>query len=233
MSTDTPDGTDRTAYVIVGGGLAAAKAIEGIRESDTTGRVVLVAEEDRLPYERPPLSKGVLKGDDEVDSAFTHDRDWYAEQGVELRLGNAATSLDAEEHALTLADGDPLGYERLLLATGSSARALDVPGRRPRRRALPARAAGVRGAEGAPSATAPASSSSGPAGSASRSPPPRRGRLHASPSSSRRPRPCSASWASTIGGWFADLHRGHGVEFRFGEGVERIEGDDPAATGVS
>ena len=97
MSTDTGGQQGRTAYVIVGGGLAAAKAIEGIRESDSDGMIVLVAEENRLPYERPPLSKAVLKGEDEMETAFTHDRDWYFEQGVELRLGNPATSLDAEQ----------------------------------------------------------------------------------------------------------------------------------------
>ena len=126
MSTDTTGQQERTAYVIVGGGLAAAKAIEGIRESDTTGAIVLVTEEDRLPYERPPLSKSVLKGEEEMETAFTHDRDWYTEQGVELRLASPATSLDAEQHALTLAGGDVLPYERLLIATGSSARALDA-----------------------------------------------------------------------------------------------------------
>src|SRR6476619_1273617 len=128
MATETTGQQERTGYVIAGGGPAAAKAVEGIRESDKQGSILLVAEEDRLPYERPPLSKGVLKGDDEPDSAFTHDRDWYDEQNVELRLGSAATSLDAADHTLTLADGDTLVYEKLLLATGSSARALDVPG---------------------------------------------------------------------------------------------------------
>src|SRR3954470_17547970 len=98
MSTDTAAGQQRTAYVIVGGGLAAAKAIEGIRESDTSGSILLVAEEDRLPSERPPLSKAVLKGEDEPETAFTHDKDWYAEQHVELRLGTPATALDAEQH---------------------------------------------------------------------------------------------------------------------------------------
>src|SRR6476620_2214186 len=125
MSNDTSAAPQRTAYVIVGGGLAAAKAVEGIRESDSTGSILLVAQEDRLPYERPPLSKGVLKGDDEPDSAFTHDRDWYDEQHVELRLGTTAEALDAEKHELTLAGGgDVVAYEKLLIATGSTPRAL-------------------------------------------------------------------------------------------------------------
>src|SRR4051812_9924657 len=128
MSTDTSGQQERTAYVIVGGGLAAAKAIEGIRESDAGGSIVLVAAEDRLPYERPPLSKAVLKGEDEMETAFTHDKDWYAEQHVELRLGTPATSLDTEQHLLTLQGGDVLTYVRLILATGSTPRALDVPG---------------------------------------------------------------------------------------------------------
>ena len=128
MSSENENGTDRTAYVIVGGGVAAAKAVEGIRERDHDGSVVVVTQEDRLPYERPPLSKGLLKGAEEVDSVFTHPKSWYAENHVELRLGDPVTSLAPEEHVVTLRSGGSLSYERLLLATGSSPRALDVPG---------------------------------------------------------------------------------------------------------
>ncbi len=232
MSTDTGGQQGRTAYVIVGGGLAAAKAIEGIRESDTDGVIVLVAEEDRLPYERPPLSKAVLKGEDEMETAFTHDRDWYFEQGVELRLGNPATSLDAEQH---VADARRRRNPLLRKAPhrdgllGSRARRA---GRRPRRGALPARDAGVRGAQGALRPTgarivivgagwiglevAAAARDAGCSGHRHRA----AGRTAA-----------SRVMGEQVGGWFADLHRGHGVEFRFGEGVERIEGET-SVTGV-
>ena len=65
--TGSTSASERAAYVIVGGGLAAAKAVEGIRESDATGSIVVVTEENHLPYERPPLSKAVLKGDDPIE----------------------------------------------------------------------------------------------------------------------------------------------------------------------
>ena len=230
MSTDTGGQQGRTAYVIVGGGLAAAKAIEGIRESDSDGMIVLVAEENRLPYERPPLSKAVLKGEDEMETAFTHDRDWYSEQGVDLRLGNPATSLDAEQHVLTLADGETLSYDKLLIATGSSARALDVPGadldgvlylrEMQESEALKARFAdGARivivGAGWIGLEVAAAARDAGCTVTV------------IEPQAA----PLAAVMGEQVGGWFADLHRGHGVEFRFGEGVERIEGDT-SVTGV-
>ena len=230
MSTDTGGEQGRTAYVIVGGGLAAAKAIEGIRESDSDGMIVLVTEEDRLPYERPPLSKAVLKGEDEMETAFTHDRDWYFEQGVELRLGNPATSLDAEQRVLTLADGETLSYEKLLIATGSTPRALDVPGadldgvlylrEMQESEALKARfSKGARivivGAGWIGLEVAAAARDAGCTVTV------------IEPQAA----PLVAVMGEQVGGWFADLHRGHGVEFRFGEGVERIEGET-SVTGV-
>ncbi|MFM6848368.1 MAG: NAD(P)/FAD-dependent oxidoreductase, partial [Terrabacter sp.] len=228
MTTDTSGEQERTAYVLVGGGLAAAKAIEGIRESDTQGSIALIAEEDRLPYERPPLSKGVLKGDDEPDSAFTHDKDWYDENGVDLHLGTTATSLDAANHTLGLADGQTLGYEKLLIATGSSACALDVPGadldgvlylremqesqELKKHLSKDARVvivgAGWIGLEVAAAAAEAGASVTVIEPQAA---------------------PLLGVMGEQIGGWFADLHRGHGVEFRFGEGVERIEGDGSAS----
>ena len=128
MSSAAGSGTSRTAYVIVGGGLTAARAVEGIREHDEKGSIVVVTEEERLPYERPPLSKGVLKGDEELDSVFTHPEEWYSDNDVELRLGDPATSLDANAHLVTLRSGESLSYDKVLLATGSSARALKAPG---------------------------------------------------------------------------------------------------------
>ena len=64
-------------FVIVGGGLTAAKAVEQLRESGYDGDLVVFARESHLPYERPPLSKGYLLGNDERDSVFVHDAGWY------------------------------------------------------------------------------------------------------------------------------------------------------------
>jgi 3-phenylpropionate/trans-cinnamate dioxygenase ferredoxin reductase component len=120
--------TTQDPFVIVGGGLAGAKAAETLRAEGFDGPVVLVAGEDEVPYERPPLSKGYLLGKADRESPRVHPGDWYAEQDVELRMGVRATHLDPAAHRLTLDDGDQLGYARLLLATGSSPRRLPVPG---------------------------------------------------------------------------------------------------------
>ncbi|HEU0214333.1 MAG TPA: FAD-dependent oxidoreductase, partial [Jiangellaceae bacterium] len=116
------------AYVIVGGGLAGAKAAETLREEGFDGSVVLVSAEMEAPYERPPLSKGYLLGNDERDSAFVHPEPWYAEHDVDLRLGTRATAIDPATHEVELDGGERLAYDRLLLATGSVPRRLDVPG---------------------------------------------------------------------------------------------------------
>jgi NADPH-dependent 2,4-dienoyl-CoA reductase/sulfur reductase-like enzyme len=115
-------------YVVVGGGLAGAKAAETLRAEGFEGRVVVVAEEPELPYERPPLSKGYLLGDAEREKARVHEAGWYEEHAVELRTGTRAVGLDVAEHRLTLDTGEELPYAKLLLATGSSARRLPVPG---------------------------------------------------------------------------------------------------------
>jgi 3-phenylpropionate/trans-cinnamate dioxygenase ferredoxin reductase subunit len=120
--------TPQEPFVIVGGGLAGAKAAETLRAEGFDGRVVLVAGEPELPYERPPLSKGYLLGTADRESPRVRAADWYGEQGVELRAGVRATRLDPAAHRLTLDTGEKLPYAKLLLATGSSARRLPVPG---------------------------------------------------------------------------------------------------------
>ena len=115
-------------FVVVGGGLAGAKAAETLREEGFDGRVVVVGAEPELPYERPPLSKGYLTGAAERDSVFVQDADWYAAHDVELRTGVRATGLDPAARRLELDTGEQLGYDALLLATGAEPRRLRVPG---------------------------------------------------------------------------------------------------------
>ncbi|WP_166354448.1 NAD(P)/FAD-dependent oxidoreductase [Phytoactinopolyspora limicola] len=115
-------------FVIVGGGLAGAKAAETLRAEGFDGRVVLIAGEAELPYERPPLSKGYLLGSDDRSKALVHHRDWYTEQDVELRLDTRVTAVDSSAHEVELAGGERIGYHKLLLATGSVPRRLDAPG---------------------------------------------------------------------------------------------------------
>jgi 3-phenylpropionate/trans-cinnamate dioxygenase ferredoxin reductase subunit len=115
-------------FVVVGGGLAGARAVETLRDGGFQGSLVLVSTETHLPYERPPLSKAVLAGRDDVSVAILHDQDWYAERNVELRLTTTATGLDTAGQTLLLDDGSQVAYDALLLATGSSARRLPIAG---------------------------------------------------------------------------------------------------------
>jgi NADPH-dependent 2,4-dienoyl-CoA reductase/sulfur reductase-like enzyme len=120
--------TASDAFVIVGGGLAGAKAAETLRAEGFDGPVVLIAAEPELPYERPPLSKKYLLGSAPREGAQVQEAGWYAEHHVELRTGVRATRLDVAAHLLELETGEEFGYAKLLLATGSSARRLPVPG---------------------------------------------------------------------------------------------------------
>jgi 3-phenylpropionate/trans-cinnamate dioxygenase ferredoxin reductase subunit len=115
-------------YVIAGAGLAGAKAAETLREEGFAGPLLLVGEETERPYERPPLSKDYLLGKAERETIYVHPRSWYAENSVDLRLGRRVTGIDPAAHDVTLDDGSRAGYAKLLLATGSSPRRLPLAG---------------------------------------------------------------------------------------------------------
>ncbi|GIH20613.1 NAD(P)/FAD-dependent oxidoreductase [Rugosimonospora africana] len=119
---------DERVFVIVGASLTGAKAAEGLRDAGFEGKIMLIGEEIERPYERPPLSKGYLQGNDPRDGAFVHPEQWYAEHDVTLRLGTRVTALDPAAHSLTLDGVETVGYDKLLLATGSRVRQLTVPG---------------------------------------------------------------------------------------------------------
>ncbi|MFF4216473.1 NAD(P)/FAD-dependent oxidoreductase [Streptomyces nondiastaticus] len=115
-------------FVIVGGGLAGAKAAETLRAEGFTGRVILICDEREHPYERPPLSKGYLTGKEDRDSVFVHEPAWYAQADIELHLGQPAVHLDRVARSVRLGDGTRVHYDKLLLATGAEPRRLDIPG---------------------------------------------------------------------------------------------------------
>ncbi|MGW2056033.1 NAD(P)/FAD-dependent oxidoreductase [Streptomyces sp. NPDC001840] len=115
-------------FVIVGGGLAGAKAAETLRSEGFTGRVILIGDERDHPYERPPLSKGYLTGKEGRDSVFVHERAWYAQAEIELHLGQTVTSIDRDLRCAHLGDGTSVRYDKLLLTTGAEPRRLDIPG---------------------------------------------------------------------------------------------------------
>lgn len=115
-------------YVVIGGGLAGGRAIEGIRESDADGSIALVAEEPHRPYQRPPLSKGYLIGSQPESDVYVADADRYNDAGVTLLTGVRAERIDRAARTITLDDDRTLGYEMLLLATGGRAKTLPIPG---------------------------------------------------------------------------------------------------------
>src|SRR5207244_5609529 len=115
-------------FVIVGGGLAGAKAAQALREEGFDGRVVLVGEEDVAPYERPPLSKDYLRGEAGRDAIWAQEEGWYETHDVELRLGTKVSELALSSSEVVLDGGERIGFDQLLLATGSSAKRLPIPG---------------------------------------------------------------------------------------------------------
>jgi 3-phenylpropionate/trans-cinnamate dioxygenase ferredoxin reductase subunit len=116
-------------FAIVGAGMAGARAAITLRNEGFDGRVILLGAEAEAPYERPPLSKAFLRGEQERAAiAITPKGASWSDIEVELRLGVEVTELDARTSTLTLDNGERVAYDRLLLATGSEPRRLDLPG---------------------------------------------------------------------------------------------------------
>ena len=114
--------------VIIGAGHAGGSAAAFLRQYGHTGPIVLIGDEPLLPYQRPPLSKAWLKGEADAESLSLKPAEWYAEAGVSLRLGGVATRIDRADRIVTLASGETVAYDYLILATGARARALTIPG---------------------------------------------------------------------------------------------------------
>lgn len=117
-----------TTFVIVGGGLAGANAAGQLRKEGFEGRIVLVGEEPVRPYERPPLSKGYLRGETERERLNVHGPTFYDENSIELWTSSRAAAIEPHDRAVVLEDGRRLGYDRLVIATGARPRRLPVPG---------------------------------------------------------------------------------------------------------
>jgi 3-phenylpropionate/trans-cinnamate dioxygenase ferredoxin reductase subunit len=120
--------TPTPTFVIVGAGLAGAKAAETLRAEGFDGRLLLVGEEADRPYERPPLSKAYLRGETDRDSLFVHAEEFYAANGIELRTSTPVRSINPAGRQVQLASGERISYHRLLLATGAAPRRLRLPG---------------------------------------------------------------------------------------------------------
>jgi NAD(P)H-nitrite reductase large subunit len=115
-------------YVIVGGGMAGGRASDGIRKVDQAGSLVIVTNEGRMPYERPPLSKGYLMGRAGLDKVYLRSEEYYAENDIQVITGTRVTKIHPPLHTITLDDEEVVEYERLLLATGGRAWRLPIPG---------------------------------------------------------------------------------------------------------
>ena len=217
--------------VIVGAGHAGGSAAAFLRQYGHVGPIVLIGDEPLLPYQRPPLSKGWLKGEVDAEGLQLKPDSWYAEAGVSLRLGGVVTSLNRGAKTVTLASGEHLPYDHVILATGARARALPIPG---------ADLAGVLSlrtaadAEALKSALGPgkrlAVVGGGYVG------------LEAAASAralgghvmiiEREPRVLARVACETLSNFFQDYHGARGVAFELNAGVEAFEGADGHVTGV-
>ena len=208
-------------FVVVGANLAGGRAVETLRAQGFDGRIVLVGAEADRPYERPPLSKEVLRGQSEP--VFLRDEDWYAANDIELRLGVRATKLDAD--AIELEGGDTITFDACLLATGGRPRRLhDVDGvhylrtvgeaialrdelaRKPR---VVVVGAGFIGAEVAASARTIGCDVT---------------------MIEMLDVPLARVLGAELGALYARIHRDHGVDLRLGEGVEQVTRDGVIGT---
>jgi 3-phenylpropionate/trans-cinnamate dioxygenase ferredoxin reductase subunit len=115
-------------YLIVGAGPAGSAAIEGIRERDGSGTILMIGREPELPYDRPPLSKQLWFGKKKLPDIYYHDESWYAANGVDLLLDRGATRVEVEGRVVSGDRGDRHHYRKLLLATGGQPRRLEIPG---------------------------------------------------------------------------------------------------------
>lgn len=220
-----------TTFVIVGGGLAGAKAVEALRDSDFDGQIILFAEESRLPYERPPLSKEYLAGKKTLADFTVHNSDWYVDRHVDLRLGSPISRVDPGGHTVALGDGTTVHYDKLLLATGSASRRPPIPG---------AQADGVyylRSYEDAELLDAVLIEGSSLAVIGA-------GWIGLEVTAAARQRgvdvtvveaakqPLLAALGETVGEVFAALHRDHGVDLRLDTRVDEIATTGETATGL-
>ncbi|WP_371671684.1 FAD-dependent oxidoreductase [Streptomyces sp. NBC_00289] len=217
-------------FVIIGGGLAGAKAAETLRAEGFTGRVILICDERDHPYERPPLSKGYLLGKEERDSVFVHEPAWYARNDIELHLGQTVDAVDRAAKTVRFGeDGTVVHYDKLLIATGAEPRRLDIPGtdlagvHHLRRLAHAERLKGVLATLGRDNGHIVIAGA---------------GWIGLEVAAAAReygaevtvvepePTPLHGVLGPELGNLFAELHREHGVRFHFGARLTEIVGQD-------
>src|SRR5581483_6357143 len=115
-------------YLLIGGGLASGNCARWLREEGADGSILLIGREPDLPYNRPDCSKGYLRGEKQREDVLFRPPDWYREQNVEALTRVSVTGMDAQARRLKLSNGDEVGFDKALLATGANVRRLNVPG---------------------------------------------------------------------------------------------------------
>jgi 3-phenylpropionate/trans-cinnamate dioxygenase ferredoxin reductase subunit len=214
--------TSTRTLAVIGASLAGAKAAEAARDTGFDGRIVLVGDERGAPYERPPLSKAVLRGEKDPDSTRVHPDGFYAAHDIEL-VHDRATGLDLGAHRVELAGGDGIAFDTAVLATGAAPRRLDLPG---------ADLAGVHHLRTIDDAVRLREA----VGDASRVAVIGAGWIGSEVAASVRqmgvdvvlvdaaPVPLQRVLGDDIGGVFRELHAEHGVDLRLGTGVAQVRG---------
>ena len=222
-------------YVIIGASLAGAKAAETLRDEGFGGPIVLLGTEAERPYERPPLSKGYLLGQADKASLYVHDEHWYAGHQVDLRLGVTAVAVDRAARRVDLDIGGPVGYDRLLLTTGSHPRVLQVAG---------GDLDGVHYLRTTAQSEALATALAPIPGEETRVVIVGAGWIGLEVAAAAREKGCAVTVLEPettplyrqvgpeLGQRFADLHREHGVVFRFGDSAREFRGDEGRVTTV-
>ena len=217
--------TEQHPFVIVGAGLAGAKAAQTLREEGFTGPVVLLGEEPERPYERPPLSKNLLLGTAERDSVYVHDAGWYDAHDIDLRTGVRVAAVDRPARQVQLADGQRIDYDKLLLTTGSRARTLSIPGAQlDRVLYLRTAADSDRIAEAVTDGANVVIIGAGWIGLEVAAAARARGANVTVVETANLP--LQRVLGDQIATVFADLHRDHGVNFRFGAQTRQFQGTD-------
>lgn len=216
-----------TSFVIIGGGLAAAKAVEALRDNDFDGHIIVFADEEHLPYERPPLSKEYLAGKKSLTDFTVQNSDWYRDHNVDLRLNTRVSTLDAAAHTVGLPDGTTVGYDKLLLASRRPPiPGADSPGVHYLRTYEDAVALNDVLSEGASLAVVGAGWIGLEVAAGAR----QRGVNVTVVETARQP--LLAALGETVGEVFATLHREHGVDLRLETQVAEITRADGSATGL-
>lgn len=119
---------ERTDVLLIGGGVASARCARTLRRRRFDGSIVLVGAEPTLPYNRPPLSKELLRDDLPDDLVLAEPGDWYERRAIDLRLDTPVVELDGDQRVATLDDGTTMAFDRCLLATGAEPRRLPIEG---------------------------------------------------------------------------------------------------------